>query len=484
MYSIEKKDKKELAIKEGMEFEAVERYIEIRDIISKNSDKSFRDIIGEIAEISSGTYYNYIGNSQKRGKISLYTAKNLSNYFKLPLGIFDCTEEFTMEAKQRIAEVIRSKYTVDQIIKENAEKIDVDKNVKRKLAYIAAEEKTDEIDIITKFTDEHIFYPFLNATHMRNYKKLAVRYMNEFNKNSKGVKAFLYILSSNGLLMEYATKEMIYQCSPGEKTDKITKIKYLVKIPGELIVTMEPSYEYIDYEDTKSLIELAVDILYSGIPFNNKISLPNEFVHPHDAKIFSNALIIAKQNQGFRGNSTDIIDDKKINELIKKNFDNYRRTIEKENITIGEFLNDPFLDIFNTKVRNFIKRLINYINDDIKLIQNYAVSIRDDRAFTIHYKDKPEARLICAYGAANEVSFYVIGGPRECGSAYRPYYFYSGLDQEYLEYACNDFLEDCYYRFEKIEKWINDPDANSLKLGNSDLIREEYYDSFIGKFEL
>lgn len=38
--------------------EAGKRFTEIRDIINKNSDMPFKDVIREIADITAGSFYN------------------------------------------------------------------------------------------------------------------------------------------------------------------------------------------------------------------------------------------------------------------------------------------------------------------------------------------------------------------------------------------------------------------------------------------
>jgi hypothetical protein len=88
--------------------EAGKRYTEIRDIINKNSDVPFKDVISEVAGITPGSFYNYTSpNSKKYGSVSLYTVENMGEYFNLSVGIFDCTEPFDEDAKKIIAEKVR-----------------------------------------------------------------------------------------------------------------------------------------------------------------------------------------------------------------------------------------------------------------------------------------------------------------------------------------------------------------------------------------
>lgn len=73
-----------------------------------NSTKSREEIAG----ISPGGYYNYTSkNSDRYGKVSLYTVKHLSSYFNLPQGIFDCTMEFNDKAKEKIAKNIKNNFS-------------------------------------------------------------------------------------------------------------------------------------------------------------------------------------------------------------------------------------------------------------------------------------------------------------------------------------------------------------------------------------
>lgn len=87
----------------GRESIAGERYKEIREIIKENSKKPFKEVIQQIAGISAGGYYNYTSEKgDKYGNVSLYTVKNLSAYFNLPEGIFDCTLEFDINSREKI----------------------------------------------------------------------------------------------------------------------------------------------------------------------------------------------------------------------------------------------------------------------------------------------------------------------------------------------------------------------------------------------
>lgn len=95
----------------GQEKEAGKRYTEIRSIINENSDFPFKKIIQEIAGVTAGSFYNYTSpKSTKYGCISLYTVENMSRYFDLPLGIFDCTIPFDKRSKEIMAQKVRSNF--------------------------------------------------------------------------------------------------------------------------------------------------------------------------------------------------------------------------------------------------------------------------------------------------------------------------------------------------------------------------------------
>ncbi|EMU52824.1 hypothetical protein [Clostridium butyricum] len=100
----------------GRESTAGERYKEIREIIKENSKKPFKDVIKQIAGISPGGYYNYTSEkSDKYGNVSLYTVKNLSSYFNLPEGIFDCTLDFDINSKEKIKNKIIEDFGTDSL---------------------------------------------------------------------------------------------------------------------------------------------------------------------------------------------------------------------------------------------------------------------------------------------------------------------------------------------------------------------------------
>jgi hypothetical protein len=96
----------------GREHEAGNRYAEIKDIIAGNSSVPFKDVIMGIAGIDSRSYNNYIRKGYRQyGAVSQFTVNNLSSYFGLPKGIFDCTMPFSDQAKEQIAEIIAQNFS-------------------------------------------------------------------------------------------------------------------------------------------------------------------------------------------------------------------------------------------------------------------------------------------------------------------------------------------------------------------------------------
>lgn len=205
---------KKIVATEGREKIAGTRYTEIRDIISNNSDAKFKDIIGEIAGISSGSYYNYTSeNSPKYGRISLFTAKNLSEFFDLPIGIFDCSEEFSEDAKTKMAEIISNKYSLKKVVKNSSDIIETD--FLKKLEYASKMEDKTQKNIIKEALESYFIKPFMNKNHLINYFYLIEKYKANTNKANKKNninikrqmegknKAFMYCLAYDDLIMQY-----------------------------------------------------------------------------------------------------------------------------------------------------------------------------------------------------------------------------------------------------------------------------------------
>lgn len=226
-------DKKTLAT-EGREQMAGLRYSEIRNIISSSSDVKFKDIIGDIAGISPGSYYNYTSeNSDKYGKVSLYTAKNLSEYFKLPLGIFDCSEEFTDEAKLKIANIISSKYKLNSEVKNKPELLPDD--LMYKLEYASKMEDKEKENIIKESLERYFIYPFMSKNHVINYFYLLNKY-NDANRRVRGRqdktdnlnqdRSFMYCLAYEDVIMEYVRDGEVLTFDNGIKFEWPNELKY------------------------------------------------------------------------------------------------------------------------------------------------------------------------------------------------------------------------------------------------------------------
>lgn len=416
MYPIEKSDKKQLSTKDREDI-AVKRYTEIKELIIANSDIDFKDIIHEIAGISPGTYYNYIGNSEKKGRISYYTAKNMSNFFNLPLGVFDCTEEFTIEDKNKIAAIIkdRFKYSKDG----SNVTITTNPDLKQKIKFIAKRENMDTDEVLKKTIDEQVYYPFLRRSHLENYRTLHDKYITkDVNDKDNYTKAFLYILASSGLYMEYADNEL-YQCKQNEipNTDnKIKEITIKVNIPSELLLAIAPSELEIG-ENTISLLELGVNLLFSN-PFssnlnsNNKLEIPEGYILNEDLKLFCNAILIS------RGINSDLPRDR---ELYLIGYNSDLRTLAKENLTPEEFLKSSFVREYNQNLKFDI-----FINAFNKLNMNYSISIRDENTAILHYKNDPQKRIACICTSYNSLIFYIIN-LEDC--YFNPFY-YTNKDED------------------------------------------------------
>ena len=138
----------------GKESEAGERYRELREIIIDSSAVPFKEIIERIAGIKVGSFYNYTAEgTPKFGRISQYTVENLSNYFNLPQGIFNCSLPFTNDVKETIKQKIQSDFGE----KNNITKLSSINKPKTKDTYSQSED-----DIIN--TLEYLYIP-LNNIH-------------------------------------------------------------------------------------------------------------------------------------------------------------------------------------------------------------------------------------------------------------------------------------------------------------------------------
>lgn len=96
---------------EGRELEAGKRYREIKDIISHNTNVPFKTVLKRIADIDYKSYDNYIREGKQYGRVSLYTVEKLAHYFNMPVGVFDCSSDFTDQDKQQIADKISQDFS-------------------------------------------------------------------------------------------------------------------------------------------------------------------------------------------------------------------------------------------------------------------------------------------------------------------------------------------------------------------------------------
>ncbi len=97
---------------QGREMEAASRYKEFKDIIISNIERpyTFSEVIEEIANIKAGSFYNYISNKKQKGRVSLYTVKQLADFFDLPVGVFDCSMPFTAQHKETMISKLQKSF--------------------------------------------------------------------------------------------------------------------------------------------------------------------------------------------------------------------------------------------------------------------------------------------------------------------------------------------------------------------------------------
>lgn len=97
---------------EGTEEKAAETFENIKNIIDRNiSHQPFSLIIQKIAGISSSSFRNYIQNGNRRGRISLYTCKNLSKFSGIPIDVFAGKEEFTAKHKEKFKKRLKEEFS-------------------------------------------------------------------------------------------------------------------------------------------------------------------------------------------------------------------------------------------------------------------------------------------------------------------------------------------------------------------------------------
>lgn len=87
-------------VTEGNEEIVAERFKEIKAMIQKNTSIPFEEAIQRVAEVSKGTWYNYISNGKQRGRVSKHTVERLAEFSELPVEIFSGNKDFTESEKE------------------------------------------------------------------------------------------------------------------------------------------------------------------------------------------------------------------------------------------------------------------------------------------------------------------------------------------------------------------------------------------------
>jgi hypothetical protein len=403
-------DKKVLATEGRVEI-AGKRFVEIRDIISENSDRKFKDIITEIAGISPGAYYNYTAeNSPKYGKISLYTVKNLSEFFGLPEGIFNCSLEFTEEAKSKIAQAIKEKYSfTSNITLSNL----ADKQLLNKLEYVTNFSDESPRNLINKMTEEYLLFPFINEVHLQNYFYLIEKYKQSNKekikgnervrrtKNKKGSTlseqeiAFLYCVAYEDIFMEYIRNDELIDFENNVNVKHPENMEfYPVVIPNfsNFIIDSFSNNMKTDFEE----------------PFEDAANVPSLFTSLTDkeVQVICNGRMI--NNNKIKIRDFDIyknVFDLDIENIIKN---------EPSIMTLEGFVNSTF---YNTR-SNESKRILNLFFEKIKSLNyQFITEYRGGNAFSLCLNDENKSKvalisveqyrvkLVCAYWREMELYF-------------------------------------------------------------------------------
>lgn len=378
-------DKKIVATK-GREEIAGKRYSEIRDIISINSDMKFKDTIGEIAGISPGSYYNYTSeNSPKYGRVSLFTVKNLSEFFSLPIGIFDCSEEFSEKAKMKIADIVRSKYT----IKNNSQIID-DELIK-KLEYSSKMEDKLPKDIIQNALENYFTYPFINKNHTINYFYLIEKYksniINGFDKNAnirdkssmeEYDKAFMYCIAYDDLIMEYIRDGEIINFKKGITFENGIEFEQ----PNELEYKARAVYPYF--------MEIVLS-MYS----NNRYEYDcDEYDCLKGLKDFYSLLekeesLVISRSRCFGEDKYKIKNIEWYKQLLNINQEETLE-IKARNYTIDDFINSSIFQEYQSKLKILLLMFFDKIKAEGLLIN---IQLKVNNTFTIYANENVGNRL-------------------------------------------------------------------------------------------
>lgn len=409
---------KKIRATEGKEEMAGLRYSEIRTIISNNSDVKFKDIIGEIAGISPGSYYNYTSeNSDKYGCVSLYTAKNLSEYFELPLGIFDCSEEFTDEAKSKIASIISSKYKLSSEVKNKSHILSED--LMKKLEYASKMEDKEKEDIIKEALIKHYIYPFMSENHIINYFYL----LNKYNAASRRVRGkqnksldtyndrpLMYCLAYDDVIMEYIRDGEVVKFDNGIKFEFPNELKYYSHDTYPTFIEMvlstytnQYNYSLFDYDCVDGLSD-------------------TEYAYDENE-------VLAKARYIYKDSS------------IIKNDEWYKRLLEIEENKFGEllvkkYLKDEFLNssIFNKYDSNNKKMLVLLFEKLASKGIDFYVEMRLNNILTIYATENVGNKLAIVGLYETEIKITVI---------YEDYYT-SYDHKEVIDDNCIDLILERY----------------------------------------
>lgn len=390
---------KKIVATDGREKIAGSRYVEIRDIITANSDMKFKDIIGDIAGISPGSYYNYTSeNSPKYGRISLFTVKNISEFFNLPIGIFDCSEDFTDEVKEKIAQVIKNKYSISNISRSSS-KIISDELVS-KLEYACKMEDKSHQDLLNSVLEESFLVPFMNRDHLVNYFYLIEKYKDSMNrrndKNKRGnlknkIKlreiGLFYCIAYEDLIMEYIRDNEFLVFQDEIEIDwpnEIWNFEFRVTYPSFAEIALDLFSNYC-VEDVSQY-----DCLGSLSDFYEDLRL-------EEIKVLSNAISIS------RG-------------MLKiKNIEWYKQLIgiRQEDIIdfpLQKYIVDDFInsDVFEKYCSNS-KKILHLLFQKIKDIgiQIY-IQLKVDNTFTIYARENVGNRLAVVSVYDDSIRFTIM----------------------------------------------------------------------------
>lgn len=428
---------KKIVATEGREIIAGTRYAEIRDIISNNSDAKFKDIIGEIAGISSGSYYNYTSeNSPKYGRISLFTAKNLSEFFNLPIGIFDCSEEFSEDVKTKMAEIISNKYSLKKVAKNSSDIIEME--LLKKLEYASKMEDKTQKDVMQKALESYFIRPFRNKNHLINYFYLIEKYKENINKSNKKIninerkqkeaknKAFMYCLAYDDLIMQYIRD--------GEIINFKNDMEF--KWPNEL--------EYHSNGITYPHFMEVVLSLYGNYNYSfNDYDCLDELSTFYDMLEIEESDVISISKHIFRGMNEirDIEWYKQLLEISEEEI--LEKPIQK--FTIDDFIQSSIFSEYNTEPKKMLYLFFEKIKSEGLEIH---IQLRMNNVFTIYANENVGNRLavVSVYEDSIKVS---------------KMYDFSDWHRETVEEIDSALIKEI------VEKYNNQPKRKNMKFDNN-----------------